>query len=339
MSYPSGSGGGEYVDPITGQTRSYGQSPQPYDQPSQAYGQPPGQGQSPGYGGAFYQGTTYTGGLYGGGKPPKNTKKPLIIAAIAVVVLLGIGAVVISFVDTSDDEQAAPPATAAPSSQSPPPSTGSPATTGDDSAVIPASTPGWQGVYVPKEKIAYDVPKKGWKVATVGTIAGWEDAKGKPTATFHGVSNYLSNWCPSDPGASRALVGVQHTDINSAKAARAAVIYYGSAIEEKPSKPANVDESKGAPVKINGGKTTATLSSAIVPIKYDKSTPKKCRDAKNSRVTAVAFDPKTTKDPKTGKSNIAIVTIVSDLGGKQELPKSVIDKIVASIRPAPTRPR
>lgn len=354
MSYPNGSsGGGEYVDPITGQTGSYGQPSQPYGQPSQAYGapsgqgpaqgygQPSGQGPAQGYGGSFYQGTTYSGGLYGGGEPPKGNKKPLIIAALAAVVLLAVGAIVWVLVGSSDDEEpVAEQPLPAPSSESTPPSTDASGGTGSgsDNAVVPAATPGWQGVYVPKEKIAYDVPKKDWKVATPGTISGWEDAHGKPTAVFHGVSNYLDEWCPGDSGSARATIGVQHANVSPEKSARGYVIFFGAAIQEKPFKPENVDESKGVPVKIAGGKMTGTMSSAIVPIKYDKNTPKKCQDAKNTRITAVAFDPKLTKDKKTGKDDIPVVIVVSDLGGKQELAKSDIDKIISSIRPAPTKP-
>lgn len=317
MSYPPG-------PPSGGDYGSYGRQHQ------QPYGN---YGQQPQFGGSFGQGSTYSGGLYGGPQPPK--KRGGVIAAVAVVsVLLLSGIGVGGYFLLGDDDQKDPPAaqpTTTPPSQSSSESTSPGATTTEKSytpqeIAIEPITAGWRGVWVPKDRVAYDVPKKDWTVATPGTTTGWENADGKPVASFHGVSDYRKGWCKAKDWWSRAVVGVQSVGAQEReKAARVGAIYFGAAIAKKPQKPASVDESKAKDVRINGGKTTASVSTATVPISYDKSDPKKCREARTTKITSVAFNP----EPK----QTSLLIIVADQGGKAELPQAEVDKIVKSLRP------
>ncbi|WP_034273318.1 hypothetical protein [Haloechinothrix halophila] len=323
MNYPGG-WDGQQVDPFTG-------DPIPHYYPSQTgYQQPQYQ-----QGQASWQ-QEYGGfGMYEPPEPPKKSRGPLIAAlAVGFVVLLGAGGAMAVLALRSDEGSAAASVAATAAPLPTPPSSERPSSTpgtttqelpGEQEIRVDAVTRGWQGVWSPKDNVAYDIPEKDWEVETPSTLAGFENPNGD-TAIMRGVSTYKDNYC-GEPvaGWHRARVGTQTAgDMDPSKAAVAATRFWGAAAGELPVDSKKVSPTAATEVSIANGARTAYVSSAIVPM--PDQTGEKCADSDKVRLSVAAFR------PEPGADTIILI-VYTDVGGGDELATDVSDKIIASLRP------
>lgn len=314
---------GQQVDPFTG-------DPIPHHYPSQTGYQQPWYQQ----GQASWQ-QEYGGfGMYQPPEPPRKSRGPLIAAlAVGLVVLLGAGGAIAALALRSDENSAAASG-AAPSAPLPTPSSEQPSSTpgttthelpGEQEIRVDAVTRGWQGVWSPKDDVAYDIPEKDWEVETPSTLAGFENPNGD-TAIMRGVSTYKDNYC-GDPvaGWHRARVGTQTAgDMEPSEAAVAATRFWGTAAGELPVDSKKLSPTAATEVAIANGAHTAYVSSAMVPM--PEHTGEKCADSDKVRLSVAAFRPEPSADT-------IILILYTDVGGGDELATDVSDKIIASLRP------
>ncbi|GLZ40066.1 hypothetical protein [Actinokineospora sp. NBRC 105648] len=300
------------VDPLTGQPVAY---------------QPPGQQQPPPGG---YQGF----GMYGPPQPPPRNRTPLIVALVAlVVVAIGVTATVL-LVNRDDSTPIAGPSSTEeapttttstrttarrPTTSSRPPSTSSTPTDVED-ITVPPVTAGWQGVLSYKEQVAYDVPKD-WEIETPGTIVGFEDNAGKPSAVMHGVTTYKPEACPNSRGSYRGHAGFVTAGGATPEqaAANGVKIFADAAALNKDGSKAPVALSPAAPTKVAGGKLAAVIATATMTV----TEPGDC-GSPTILFTAVAF--------KNGSST-ALFMMYMDQGVSDALPAEISDKVIASVRP------
>ncbi|MFC6869796.1 hypothetical protein [Haloechinothrix salitolerans] len=328
MSYPGG-WEGQQVDPFTGDPIPHHYPPRTgYQQPHYQQNQTDWQRE---YGGF---------GMYQPPEPPRKSRGPLILAlAVGLVVLLSAGGVVAVLTLRSDQSSAAAsgPVTSAPPAAPPSAERSSseqePSAPGRRTQELPsqqeiridAVTSGWQGVWSPKDNVAYDVPEKGWQIATPSTLAGFENPNGD-TAIMRGVSTYKDNYC-GEPveGWHRARVGTQTAgDLEPSKAAVAATQFWGAAAGELPVDSKKVSPTAAKEVSIAEGSLTAHVSSAMVPLPEQQG--EKCADADKIRLSVAAFQ------PAPGADTIILI-LYTDVGVDDELATDVSDKIIASLRP------
>ncbi|WP_164860647.1 Hsp70 family protein [Rhodococcus sp. X156] len=150
-----------------------------------------------------------------------RTALAAIAAAAALVVVLVVAVVVVVL-----NQPASAPATAQPASSAPAPTTSStppttstaptttstpPTTTSTAAAAPPPLVAGWQTVASSDRGAAYDVPP-GWKVASEGTIGGFETKSGD-RVVGKGYTSFASDFCDQFTSkANSALTGSDQAD-------------------------------------------------------------------------------------------------------------------------------
>ncbi len=313
----------------------YWQEPQPQYQVDPITGQPSGyqpQGYQPQQGG--YQGF----GMYPQGgppmPPPKPNRTPLIVSLV-VLVVVAIGVVTTLLVVDNDDDQpiAGPPSTTEtttttakspsttrrPTSTTRRPTTSSTPTEVDQIKVDPVIA-GWQGVLSYKEGVAYDVPKD-WEVETPGTIVGFEDNAGKPTAVMHGVTTYKPDACPASRGSYRGHGGfVTAGTTDPTRAAQNGVkLFADAAALNKDGTSAPVAVTPPVATKVGEGKIEAVTATATLTVTEPGACP-----SPTVLFTSVAF--------KNG-ANTVLFMMYMDQGTPDALPKETADKLITSLRP------
>lgn len=193
------------------------------------------------------------------------------------------------------------------------------------SVIVPAVTPGWQGVLSREQQIAYDVPPD-WTVQTPGTFSGYQDAGGKLT-TLHGVTLYKQHTCTQNRDTNRGMVGFM--PIGPSDPRRAAVddgkLWARDAALDDSS-PASgtasavlVSASPAHAISVGSGAIKAWQAVTSAPVRPGACLPPRIQ------VTTVAF---------TDHGNTVLFVAVMDQGVPDAARAEDITKIIASLRPS-----
>ncbi|MFD7557812.1 hypothetical protein ACFV9E_25130 [Streptomyces sp. NPDC059835] len=288
--------------------------------PGQQWGQPqqpPQAPQGPGGGGSGFQ-----------------TKTVAIVAATLVVVAAAAtGAFVLTRDDDKKDEADSKPvaASSAPASSAPAPadSSANPRAGGD----LKPTVPGWKVVTNPKYGTAFDVPPD-WNVLGSGVIISFSDeAKkdGSPAVAMSGPASYKKDWCKVDADKngseeSYELAGVGTKGGQGAKdtaeASRNAAESWAWAgyAQKAPKGTTKVTEAKEY--------TTASGLKGHVATASVTGLPKENKCSTDGKSIAFSF--------KTANGDFSSWILYGVAGVPDELKQETIDKILSSVRLAPT---
>ncbi|MQY10599.1 hypothetical protein SRB5_07100 [Streptomyces sp. RB5] len=295
--------------------------PGPYQQPGQAPYQQPATG---GWGAPEQPGAAPTP-PEPGGKEPMSTNA--VVAMIAAFALVAAAAVVGVIVVNNRGDGGTPAAKKESPSASPKP-------TGEGPTTAPSADPenprgqsvepvvaGWKAVANRKRHNAFDVPPE-WKVESAGLTTGFEadDGSGKVLVAMTGVATYKDDWCGS---ASRAMAGTKGAvgAKNTKEAAEnTASSWIVAAYDQKLKGTLKTPDATAFTNKNGVSGHIARASVSGVP---KKKSDEGCLNT-DGKAVSVSF--------KDKDGAMASFVVISDTGVPDEIPDSVIDKIVGSLR-------
>ncbi|QGK70868.1 hypothetical protein GIY23_16280 [Allosaccharopolyspora coralli] len=227
--------------------------------------------------------------------PPPKRRAPLVAGVVVTVVLVTALVTTSALIVTSSSEnEAAPPPPEPTAPVAPPPESESPeptpeeestGTPSDDQEFVPASVPGWTGVSWPNFEMVYDVPPD-WSPEP-GVLSGMENAEGD-REILSATSVYLPDVCPEAGASYRAKIGVTVGDVDDPVSAARTKMESWARIGlsgEDGSAPPPVRFNPPQPVRVNDGRTEATLVSGTVTPAPGGECP-----APNVYLAAIAFD-------------------------------------------------
>ncbi|MFI1940917.1 hypothetical protein ACH44C_27690 [Streptomyces purpureus] len=303
-----------------------GQPPQ-YQQPG-AYQQPPTVPQQmPQYG---MPGAPQPGGP---GQDKKKTTIVAVVAATAVVVAAG----VTGFLVLNDDEKktVADPKPSV-SASKPVESTAPPVDNPRGGTDAKPSIPGWKVVYNPKFGTQFDVPAD-WEVQGTGHITGFDDKKkndGSAYIIMSAPADYKSKWCSEDTdkdgrmedsglatAGTRGAQGAKNTSENARNEA-GAWVFAGFAQDEPENKLKQLIKISPATAYTTKSGLTGHVATATATGLTKKS---KCET--DGKSIAFSF--------KNSKGDFASFVLFANKGIKDELPDTMIQKILTTVRLAP----
>lgn len=233
------------------------------------------------------------------------------LIVLLIVLVVAAGAVAWRLVAQESGDVPAPP-TPTGSATSPAPAPVAP------TPVAPAPVPDgpWKPVTSAKDEMTYDVPPD-WEPGP-DTLAGFESPTGEVTALMHGIATYGDDWCDDNW---HTLVGfVTPGSISDKGSVEATAMHWAQAAAQDDGG-SNPTGSLGErrPVKVNGGRTTATsVTATATPLSQKCPVPA-------IEVTVVSV-------PKP--SGQALFVVVADRGAAGSNPDAALAKVIASVRPA-----
>ncbi|MFJ4907882.1 hypothetical protein ACIQCR_21525 [Streptomyces sp. NPDC093249] len=310
-----------------GQQPGYGQQ-NPYQQPTmpqQRYGAPaPGGPGVPG-------GPGGPGGSPGGGK--KRTTLVAVVAATVVVVAAGATAFFVLGGDDGEkpvaDDRKPSVTASAPTDPSARPTLANPR----DGAAQQPTVPGWKVVYNPKYGTLFDVPPE-WEVQKPGSLTFFDDEKkndGSPLVTMSSPTRLKSQWCTYDvdkngrdeswslsTAGTKGGQGAKNTD--AASRSEAGTWVWGGYAQHMPQ--STIQITKPVPYTTASG-LTGSLATAKAPNVKKRN---KCET--DGKSYAFTF--------KNAQGDFSTWVLYGAAGVADELPDTVIRKILSTVRLAPS---